>query len=51
MNSSAFKPQHVLIPAVIQELFEKKERAKVNLFTSGTPDELKPNYLKNKNKK
>ncbi|WP_163713104.1 sugar-binding domain-containing protein [Mangrovibacterium lignilyticum] len=48
MNSAAFNPKDELDPAVIHELFEKKDRQGVNLYTKGTPDELKPT---NKNKK
>ncbi len=42
MNSPAFDPKEEVKAEVIQELFEKKERQKVNLYTKGTPDELKP---------
>ena len=46
MNSSEFEPQNKLSAAVIQELFEQKKRAQVNLYTVSTPDELKPNNIK-----
>ena len=42
MNSSSFSPKNELDPAVILELFEKKDRQQINLYTKGTPDELKP---------
>ena len=48
MNSSSFDPKDEVEPEVILELFEKKERQKVNLYTVGTPDELKPNHKKKK---
>jgi len=50
MNSTAFNPKDELKPEVIQELFEKKERQGVNLYTKGTPDELKPANKKVENK-
>ena len=42
MNSESFEPGDELDPAVILEIFEKKDREQVNMFTVGTPDELKP---------
>ncbi len=42
MNSEAFNPQVEVEVDVLKELFEKKERTGVNLYTVGTPDELKP---------
>ncbi len=50
MNSSAFNPKDELAQAVIQELFEKKDRGGVNLYTKGTPDELKPATQKTQKK-
>ena len=46
MNSSSFNPKDELESAVIRELFEKKDRQGVNLYTKGTPDELKPTTQK-----
>jgi len=43
MNSSSFEPHDELASEVVLELFEKKNREKVNMYTVGTPDELKPN--------
>lgn len=48
MNSPAFNPKNELKPEVIQELFEKKNRQGVNLYTKATPDELKPKFKKTK---
>ena len=42
MNSSSFNPKDELDAAVIMELFEKKDRQVVHLYTKATPDELKP---------
>jgi len=50
MNSSSFNPKDELDPAVVLELFEKKERQGVNLYTKGTPDELKPTTKKSQKK-
>lgn len=50
MNSSAFNPKYELEATAILELFEKKNRQQIDLFTKGTPDELKPVIEKNKNK-
>lgn len=47
MNSPSFAPKDELELATVLELFEKKERKGVDLFTKGTPDELRPQ----KNKK
>ncbi|PTN08492.1 glycoside hydrolase family 2 protein [Mangrovibacterium marinum] len=46
MNSIDFNPKDELEPAVILELFEKEDRRGVNLYTKGTPDELKPSNQK-----
>jgi hypothetical protein len=46
MNTTSFNPTEELDPSVILELFEKKERQQVNLYTKGTPDELKPTTQK-----
>ncbi|MCW3805487.1 exo-beta-1,4-galactosidase [Plebeiibacterium marinum] len=48
MNSSEFNPKDEVKPETVLELFEKKERQKVNLYTVGTPDELKPKKNKSK---
>ncbi|MGE4587077.1 MAG: hypothetical protein AB7D05_07020, partial [Mangrovibacterium sp.] len=50
MNSPAFQPQYELDPAVIQELFEKKDRKQINFYTVATPDELKPDNKQNRTK-
>ena len=48
MNTSEFNPKDEVKPETVLELFEKKERQKVNLYTVGTPDELKPKKNKSK---
>ncbi len=50
MNSADFNPKEEVKAETVLELFEKKERQKVNLYTKGTPDELMPNKNKSKNK-
>ncbi|RKD90919.1 glycoside hydrolase family 2 protein [Mangrovibacterium diazotrophicum] len=50
MNSTSFQPKYELDAAVILELFEKKDRQGVNLYTKGTPDELKPTTQKTQKK-
>lgn len=50
MNSNEFQPEHNIELTVIQELFEKKNRALINMYTKESPDELKPEHAKkNKN--
>ena len=44
MNSDRFNPRTSVDAAVIRELFEKKDRRKINLYTKASPDELKPNH-------
>ena len=46
MNSDQFNPQHEISPDIILELFEKKDRSQVKLYTKDSPDELKPNHTK-----
>ncbi|WP_321287605.1 sugar-binding domain-containing protein [uncultured Sunxiuqinia sp.] len=46
MNSDQFKPVSKLDYEVVHELFEKKERETVNLYTRSGPDELKPDKVK-----
>lgn len=46
MNSDQFNPENEVGLELIQELFEKKTRAGVNLYTKSGPDELKPNSNK-----
>lgn len=41
MHSDSFAPQMTLQPETVTDLFEK-EAPPVNMFTKGTPDELKP---------
>lgn len=48
MNSSKFNPKDELEAAVVAELFEQKDRKKVELYTKDSPDELQPNRTKNK---
>ncbi|HKJ42296.1 MAG TPA: hypothetical protein VKA27_09375, partial [Sunxiuqinia sp.] len=42
MNSDQFNPKDKLDLAVVKELFEKKDRPKVNFYTKSGPDELMP---------
>lgn len=42
-SGSEFNPENNLDFSVVEELFEKKERMGVNMYTKGSPDELKPN--------
>jgi len=46
MNSGTFMPGDTLDPAMVLELFEKKDRRKVDLYTRGSPEELKPIHQK-----
>lgn len=42
MNSPEFNPGVNVETKIIQELFEKKDRQIINLYTKNSPDELKP---------
>lgn len=44
MESDNFLPEHEVDLAVVQELFEKKKRQTVHLYTKNSPDELKPKH-------
>ena len=46
MNSDKFNPENELELTVIKELFEKKDRKQVHLYTRSGPDELKPDKKK-----
>lgn len=48
MNSPEFNPKDELQASVITELFEKKDRQGVNMYTHDSPDELQPNRTKSK---
>ncbi|MFB6340833.1 glycoside hydrolase family 2 protein [Saccharicrinis sp. FJH62] len=48
MNSAEFMPKDTLSADVITELFEKKDRQKVEMYTKENPDELQPNRTKSK---
>ncbi|MFB6318353.1 glycoside hydrolase family 2 protein [Saccharicrinis sp. FJH54] len=48
MNSEQFNPKDYLSAATVSELFEKKNRQKVEMYTKENPDELQPNRTKSK---
>ena len=48
MNSDEFNPKDEIKAELITELFEQKDRKKVELYTKDSPDELQPNRVKNK---
>lgn len=44
LNSDAFDPKAEVDLGIVRELFEKKDRTGILLYTKGSPDELKPNH-------